>query len=312
MTDSPPPPLSTYVPTVPRAVEGWPCPHNAWDNLRMRKGIMMLRCRTCGESWKVFRPEPCDAFFKVQRCDKGEDCPHPHIFKTRHSGVRKDTPTGLPGASVAPIILHVVAQQHPQQPPTTQRPSQPQQPLRNRSAGNPPGQGLQILPPCALTPVEEGLQLPSSGSSFAGSPKEKPNADSTHAGSPKYSHNPYNAEVLSPTTLVMKGSQNIDFFSSPTTKVCDKCHSTLPAHLQACMHCGHTAQRMGPSALQMPTSPLINSVFQQALPPPSPPMVGINMRQPPNASMPSFGGLGYPVRGGTQQPAQPTQPTQFH
>ena len=259
MYDSPPP--STYVPVVPRAVPDWPCPHNQWDNLRMRKGVMMLRCRCCGESWKVFRPAPCNDFFKFQSCPLGDNCPRPHIYKTRHSGLCKE-----PDIKIASTPEEITVEE-------AASPKEYQSRVLPLSS--------LLLPPSALQPAltnyrggapntDSPLMRPSLNSHpffLDSNPSPNKRRDSLESpltrmmarsnGSVRndsfstYSHNPYNAEVLSPTTLVMKGLE-----SSVSLNERD-----LPS--------------MGLSALRAPQSPLIASGDTFALPPPSPPIRGV-------------------------------------
>ena len=66
-----------------------PCKHNNWDNLRVKKSIMMLACRDCGAKWRrVFPPKDmCEPFHgPSQHCSAGKDCPllHVHRYKNRN------------------------------------------------------------------------------------------------------------------------------------------------------------------------------------------------------------------------------------
>eukprot|EP01063_Lacrimia_lanifica_P029439 TRINITY_DN4487_c0_g4_i1.p1 TRINITY_DN4487_c0_g4~~TRINITY_DN4487_c0_g4_i1.p1 ORF type:complete len:194 (+),score=18.81 TRINITY_DN4487_c0_g4_i1:75-656(+) len=78
-----------------------PCEHNNWDDVRQRKGIKVLRCRTCAAVWRTQRwprwardgmsDEIPDGLrrcldFANGQCDKGSACPHLHLhrMKSKH------------------------------------------------------------------------------------------------------------------------------------------------------------------------------------------------------------------------------------
>eukprot|EP01063_Lacrimia_lanifica_P026503 TRINITY_DN3581_c0_g1_i1.p1 TRINITY_DN3581_c0_g1~~TRINITY_DN3581_c0_g1_i1.p1 ORF type:complete len:267 (+),score=70.77 TRINITY_DN3581_c0_g1_i1:63-863(+) len=64
-----------------------PCAHNAWDNVRTKKGWMYFRCRTCEAGWKskwgLFTR--CRHFGEDGRCPKGAACADVHIFPKKKS-----------------------------------------------------------------------------------------------------------------------------------------------------------------------------------------------------------------------------------
>eukprot|EP01059_Diplonema_ambulator_P029554 TRINITY_DN4911_c0_g2_i1.p1 TRINITY_DN4911_c0_g2~~TRINITY_DN4911_c0_g2_i1.p1 ORF type:complete len:204 (+),score=68.99 TRINITY_DN4911_c0_g2_i1:61-672(+) len=63
-----------------------PCAHNHWTKQTKKRGKLVLRCDVCQCVWKT-RPEAhtkCTAFH-AGRCDKGDSCPHPHIYARRET-----------------------------------------------------------------------------------------------------------------------------------------------------------------------------------------------------------------------------------
>eukprot|EP01065_Artemidia_motanka_P042362 TRINITY_DN566_c0_g1_i1.p1 TRINITY_DN566_c0_g1~~TRINITY_DN566_c0_g1_i1.p1 ORF type:complete len:771 (+),score=213.58 TRINITY_DN566_c0_g1_i1:90-2315(+) len=62
-----------------------PCAHNNWDNVRMVKGRIGLRCRNCNKHWKpeVAAVVKCPAFFSGF-CPNGVRCPLPHIHRYKN------------------------------------------------------------------------------------------------------------------------------------------------------------------------------------------------------------------------------------
>jgi len=61
------------------------CRHNAWDNVRVRKGVLTLSCRVCRVKWKINSSiSKCPAFFNGH-CYLGVDCPllHVHRYKNK-------------------------------------------------------------------------------------------------------------------------------------------------------------------------------------------------------------------------------------
>eukprot|EP01062_Namystynia_karyoxenos_P001923 TRINITY_DN1066_c0_g1_i1.p1 TRINITY_DN1066_c0_g1~~TRINITY_DN1066_c0_g1_i1.p1 ORF type:complete len:781 (+),score=143.31 TRINITY_DN1066_c0_g1_i1:109-2451(+) len=67
------------------AMAGRPCRHNNWDNVRMVKGKIGLRCRSCGAHWKaeVTLIAKCPAFFNGF-CPNGVECVLPHIHRYKN------------------------------------------------------------------------------------------------------------------------------------------------------------------------------------------------------------------------------------
>eukprot|EP00659_Diplonema_papillatum_P014092 gene14092-21574_t len=64
-----------------------PCDHNDWDNVRVKKGHLTLRCRVCQKQWKT-EPEKirkCLAFFQGTPCPQGAHCPLPHVHRKKQS-----------------------------------------------------------------------------------------------------------------------------------------------------------------------------------------------------------------------------------
>eukprot|EP01065_Artemidia_motanka_P002464 TRINITY_DN11179_c3_g1_i1.p1 TRINITY_DN11179_c3_g1~~TRINITY_DN11179_c3_g1_i1.p1 ORF type:complete len:475 (+),score=114.78 TRINITY_DN11179_c3_g1_i1:117-1427(+) len=64
-----------------------PCTHNSWDNLRVKRGWVVLRCRVCCAQWRR-RPQDisrCPLFGRPhsQGCPKGPACEKMHINFTR-------------------------------------------------------------------------------------------------------------------------------------------------------------------------------------------------------------------------------------
>eukprot|EP01064_Diplonema_japonicum_P010531 TRINITY_DN1777_c0_g4_i1.p1 TRINITY_DN1777_c0_g4~~TRINITY_DN1777_c0_g4_i1.p1 ORF type:complete len:290 (+),score=51.74 TRINITY_DN1777_c0_g4_i1:61-930(+) len=73
-----------------------PCLHNLWDSVRTKKGIALLRCRTCVSQWKLVASDimKCRRFLSEQGCPLGTLCDNLHIHarkKTFEDRVVKDT-----------------------------------------------------------------------------------------------------------------------------------------------------------------------------------------------------------------------------
>lgn len=88
--DAPPPPL---VP-LPAATQQQqqeeqyprPCSHNDWDSVRMKRGWAILRCRACGQQWRVGLAEwgtRCAHFAADAGCGAGSSCPLLHVHRRR-------------------------------------------------------------------------------------------------------------------------------------------------------------------------------------------------------------------------------------
>eukprot|EP01064_Diplonema_japonicum_P000138 TRINITY_DN10081_c0_g1_i8.p1 TRINITY_DN10081_c0_g1~~TRINITY_DN10081_c0_g1_i8.p1 ORF type:complete len:271 (+),score=35.06 TRINITY_DN10081_c0_g1_i8:42-815(+) len=67
---------SVQPPTLDR-----PCAHNSWDLVRTKKGVALLRCRTCVSQWKlsIFDVSKCKKFYSDEGCPKGDSCRHLHV-----------------------------------------------------------------------------------------------------------------------------------------------------------------------------------------------------------------------------------------
>eukprot|EP00755_Sulcionema_specki_P029333 Sspe_Gene.91943::Locus_63612_Transcript_2_2_Confidence_0.500_Length_1404::g.91943::m.91943 len=62
-----------------------PCLHNSWDNVRIKRGWIILRCRICQAQWRQ-RPSSesrCHDFNTDEGCPQGHKCKllHVHLFK---------------------------------------------------------------------------------------------------------------------------------------------------------------------------------------------------------------------------------------
>eukprot|EP01059_Diplonema_ambulator_P035333 TRINITY_DN8272_c0_g1_i2.p1 TRINITY_DN8272_c0_g1~~TRINITY_DN8272_c0_g1_i2.p1 ORF type:complete len:442 (+),score=51.45 TRINITY_DN8272_c0_g1_i2:90-1328(+) len=68
-----------------------PCGHNSWDNVRIKRGWLVLRCRLCHGQWRQ-RPveiKRC-AEFSENKCDKGVNCPALHIHHIKHTKSQRE------------------------------------------------------------------------------------------------------------------------------------------------------------------------------------------------------------------------------
>ncbi|KAJ9446920.1 hypothetical protein DIPPA_15655 [Diplonema papillatum] len=67
------------------------CGHNTWDNVRVNRGLMSLRCRTCRKQCRVRTKHMaqyewrCKSFNSKKGCELGADCPKLHIFYNKQS-----------------------------------------------------------------------------------------------------------------------------------------------------------------------------------------------------------------------------------
>ena len=63
-----------------------PCTHNSWDNVRVKRGWAILRCRICHLQWRL-RPTAiphCDSFARgMGCCPMGVECTQLHVHRTR-------------------------------------------------------------------------------------------------------------------------------------------------------------------------------------------------------------------------------------
>eukprot|EP01064_Diplonema_japonicum_P023238 TRINITY_DN3367_c1_g2_i1.p1 TRINITY_DN3367_c1_g2~~TRINITY_DN3367_c1_g2_i1.p1 ORF type:complete len:321 (+),score=41.00 TRINITY_DN3367_c1_g2_i1:38-964(+) len=58
-----------------------PCLHNLWDNVRSKRGVALLRCRTCVSQWKIPVTEftRCMKFLSEEGCHLGTLCKNLHV-----------------------------------------------------------------------------------------------------------------------------------------------------------------------------------------------------------------------------------------
>eukprot|EP01065_Artemidia_motanka_P046746 TRINITY_DN715_c0_g1_i1.p1 TRINITY_DN715_c0_g1~~TRINITY_DN715_c0_g1_i1.p1 ORF type:complete len:506 (+),score=124.82 TRINITY_DN715_c0_g1_i1:59-1519(+) len=86
-----------------------PCKHNDWDNVRIKRGWIILRCRACHAQWRQ-RPcaeHRCTQFNSPEGCARGADCEllHVHHFKQtlqqRQQHAKSILPTDVAAASEA-------------------------------------------------------------------------------------------------------------------------------------------------------------------------------------------------------------------
>eukprot|EP01064_Diplonema_japonicum_P020694 TRINITY_DN30280_c0_g1_i1.p1 TRINITY_DN30280_c0_g1~~TRINITY_DN30280_c0_g1_i1.p1 ORF type:complete len:211 (+),score=31.78 TRINITY_DN30280_c0_g1_i1:72-704(+) len=66
------------------------CAHNAWDNVRVSKGLMTLRCRECQRQWRadvelVWGGLKCLDFGGEEGCAEGDSCSKLHIHHRKLS-----------------------------------------------------------------------------------------------------------------------------------------------------------------------------------------------------------------------------------
>ncbi|KAJ9468201.1 hypothetical protein DIPPA_04437 [Diplonema papillatum] len=66
------------------------CTHNSWDNVRVIKGHVTLRCRECQDQWRTaadtaWRRRKCTAFPTLRGCPSGDACPKLHIHSKKQS-----------------------------------------------------------------------------------------------------------------------------------------------------------------------------------------------------------------------------------
>eukprot|EP01064_Diplonema_japonicum_P036237 TRINITY_DN807_c2_g1_i1.p1 TRINITY_DN807_c2_g1~~TRINITY_DN807_c2_g1_i1.p1 ORF type:complete len:175 (+),score=70.56 TRINITY_DN807_c2_g1_i1:70-525(+) len=70
--------------TVTEVMQQRCCKHNTWDNVRVFKRKMTLRCRVCQEKWRlpvemVWEQLRCSSF-DAGSCKKGKKCKQLHIY----------------------------------------------------------------------------------------------------------------------------------------------------------------------------------------------------------------------------------------
>eukprot|EP01061_Rhynchopus_euleeides_P015235 TRINITY_DN26079_c4_g1_i2.p1 TRINITY_DN26079_c4_g1~~TRINITY_DN26079_c4_g1_i2.p1 ORF type:complete len:596 (+),score=176.69 TRINITY_DN26079_c4_g1_i2:296-2083(+) len=101
-----------------------PCVHNSWDNVRIKRGWLVLRCRLCHGQWRQ-RPteiKRCAAFAEGQ-CDLDMACSELHVHHIKHTKAQREqvkvgaeqireflaTPPGLACVGALAILRAVVA-----------------------------------------------------------------------------------------------------------------------------------------------------------------------------------------------------------
>eukprot|EP01065_Artemidia_motanka_P052473 TRINITY_DN9490_c0_g1_i1.p1 TRINITY_DN9490_c0_g1~~TRINITY_DN9490_c0_g1_i1.p1 ORF type:complete len:1084 (+),score=329.34 TRINITY_DN9490_c0_g1_i1:60-3254(+) len=64
-----------------------PCAHNSWDNVRMKKGQVFMRCRECEAQWRLpgDRIDRCVDFISPGGCKLGPACPLLHLHPRKQS-----------------------------------------------------------------------------------------------------------------------------------------------------------------------------------------------------------------------------------
>eukprot|EP01063_Lacrimia_lanifica_P011679 TRINITY_DN183_c0_g1_i11.p1 TRINITY_DN183_c0_g1~~TRINITY_DN183_c0_g1_i11.p1 ORF type:complete len:610 (+),score=164.23 TRINITY_DN183_c0_g1_i11:54-1832(+) len=80
------------LPAEPNTSPDCPCAHNDWDNVRVKKGFITLRCRQCQAQWKteMGSVKKCFKFFQGM-CRRGAACPLPHIHRYKQSLEKRQT-----------------------------------------------------------------------------------------------------------------------------------------------------------------------------------------------------------------------------
>eukprot|EP01064_Diplonema_japonicum_P027109 TRINITY_DN388_c0_g3_i2.p1 TRINITY_DN388_c0_g3~~TRINITY_DN388_c0_g3_i2.p1 ORF type:complete len:205 (+),score=54.03 TRINITY_DN388_c0_g3_i2:93-617(+) len=69
---------------IERAMGSVVCEHNDWDNVRVVRGLMTLRCRVCEGQWRapvgiIWEVMYCKFFRTKEGCKKGDACWRLHI-----------------------------------------------------------------------------------------------------------------------------------------------------------------------------------------------------------------------------------------
>ena len=85
-----------------------PCTHNSWDNVRVSKKRMTLRCRICQQQWRetvdrIWGDLKCDAFTATSNCPKGDNCELLHLHY-RKLTLAERTKRGLVPAETVPNL----------------------------------------------------------------------------------------------------------------------------------------------------------------------------------------------------------------
>eukprot|EP01064_Diplonema_japonicum_P010947 TRINITY_DN181_c0_g1_i10.p1 TRINITY_DN181_c0_g1~~TRINITY_DN181_c0_g1_i10.p1 ORF type:complete len:242 (+),score=37.76 TRINITY_DN181_c0_g1_i10:116-841(+) len=73
--------------TLPSPTFDRPCLHNLWDSVRTKKGVALLRCRTCVSQWKLPASTiiRCKKFVTEAGCFHGAACTSLHIHARKKS-----------------------------------------------------------------------------------------------------------------------------------------------------------------------------------------------------------------------------------
>eukprot|EP00756_Hemistasia_phaeocysticola_P011131 Hpha_TRINITY_DN15090_c5_g3::TRINITY_DN15090_c5_g3_i3::g.123401::m.123401 len=82
-----------------------PCGHNSWDNVRIRRGWVVLRCRECDAKWRQ-RPhsnERCPDFPTPQGCARGDACPQLHVHHTKRTAEERAQGPTVCHADTTPV-----------------------------------------------------------------------------------------------------------------------------------------------------------------------------------------------------------------
>eukprot|EP01062_Namystynia_karyoxenos_P007662 TRINITY_DN1268_c0_g1_i1.p1 TRINITY_DN1268_c0_g1~~TRINITY_DN1268_c0_g1_i1.p1 ORF type:complete len:308 (+),score=75.81 TRINITY_DN1268_c0_g1_i1:114-926(+) len=132
-----------------------PCKHNEWDNIRVKKGIIMLRCRVCQLQWKTPSRElrKCRDF-EVCRCTLGAACPLTHINWHKSCPTRTETTSSRAScsSSVAPATCPTSGPVAPASTPTPVPPQQPQQQQKEMATALPAAHSAPVVKPFAVAP----------------------------------------------------------------------------------------------------------------------------------------------------------------
>eukprot|EP00756_Hemistasia_phaeocysticola_P007046 Hpha_TRINITY_DN14104_c0_g1::TRINITY_DN14104_c0_g1_i1::g.10566::m.10566 len=122
-----------------------PCKHNSWDNVRIKRGWLILRCRVCQLQWRL-RPlnaKRCPGFAPREGippgCPKGVNCELLHIHYVKHTkeqrhevrrqleerGVVNEEEEKAPAvvSAVSTIALRKAAEQEAQEDGTSEEPA---------------------------------------------------------------------------------------------------------------------------------------------------------------------------------------------
>ena len=86
-----------------------PCRHNTWDNVRVKKGVVTLCCRTCRLKWKTSSSVPkCPEFFHGH-CYLHPDCPMLHVHRYKNKEKSPDHQVMAPSVEQDPALSAALA-----------------------------------------------------------------------------------------------------------------------------------------------------------------------------------------------------------